>query len=61
MEAGNLAAIGSNNILYVAAATDATLGTPQLHWGGDATLEYQPFIMKATALPTAVADYAVYG
>ena len=32
-----------------------------LRWGGDATEEYAPFIMKATALPTAVADYAVYG
>ena len=32
-----------------------------MKWGGDATGEYQPFIMKATALPLAVADYAVYG
>ena len=32
-----------------------------LRWGGDATGEYPPFIMKATALPTAVSDYAVYG
>ena len=32
-----------------------------LRWGGDVTAEYQPFIMKAIALPTAVADYAVYG
>ena len=32
-----------------------------LKWGGDVTGEYAPFIMKATALPTAVADYAVYG
>ena len=32
-----------------------------LRWGGDVTDEYAPFIMKATALPTAVADYAVYG
>ena len=31
-----------------------------LRWGGDADLEYQPFIMKATALPEAVTDYAVY-
>jgi len=29
--------------------------------GGDVTAEYAPFIMKATALPTAVADFAVYG
>ena len=32
-----------------------------LRWGGNATEEYAPFIMKATALPTAVADFAVYG
>ena len=32
-----------------------------MKWGGDATGEYQPFIMKATALPKAVTDYAVYG
>ena len=32
-----------------------------LKWGGDATIEYAPFIMKATALPTAVTDFAVYG
>ena len=32
-----------------------------LRWGGNATDEYPPFIMKATALPTAVSDYAVYG
>ena len=32
-----------------------------LRWGGTATGEYAPFIMKATALPVAVADYAVYG
>ena len=32
-----------------------------LRWGGNVTAEYAPFIMKATALPTAVADFAVYG
>ena len=32
-----------------------------LRWGGDVTSEYAPFIMKATALPFATADYAVYG
>ena len=30
-------------------------------WGGNVTEEFAPFIMKATALPTAVADFAVYG
>ena len=51
LEAANLAAIGSNNTLYVAAATDNTSGTPKLYWGGDATLEYAPLIIKAIALP----------
>ena len=32
-----------------------------LRWGGNVTVEYAPFIMKATALPTAVTDFAVYG
>ena len=32
-----------------------------LRWGGNVTNKYPPFIMKATALPTAVADFAVYG
>ena len=32
-----------------------------LRWGGNATGEWQPFIMKATALPAATTDYAVYG
>ena len=45
---------------WIAAKT--SLGTGGvLKWGGDATNEYPPFIMKATALPTAVTDYAVYG
>ena len=39
----------------------ATALGDSLRWGGDVTEEYAPFIMKATALPTAVADYAVYG
>ena len=32
-----------------------------LRWGGNVTGEYPPFIMKATALPAAVAYFAVYG
>jgi hypothetical protein len=39
----------------------ASAGGNVLRWGGDATEEYAPFIMKATALPKAVADFAVYG
>ena len=32
-----------------------------LRWGGAGTGQYPPFIMKATALPAAVTDFAVYG
>ena len=32
-----------------------------LNWGGDASGRYPDFIMKVTALPKAVADFAVYG
>ena len=32
-----------------------------LRWGGTATNQYPPFIMKATALPAATADFAAYG
>ena len=35
-------------------------GTGSLFWGGTADGRYCDFIMKVTALPTAVADYAVY-
>ena len=45
---------------WIAAKTTAGSGG-SLKWGGTATNEYPPFIMKATALPTAVSDYAVYG
>ena len=52
---------------FAAGCTQAT--RYDLRWGGDSSAvgdssepyEYQPFIMKATALPTAVTDYAVYG
>ena len=45
---------------WLGAKTSAGVGGT-LRWGGDATNEYPPFIMKATALPTAVTDFAVYG
>ena len=35
--------------------------TGYLNWGGNASGRYPVFIMKATALPTATADFAVYG
>ena len=43
-------------------AAKTTIGTGGvLRWGGNATNKYPPFIMKATALPAATTDYAVYG
>jgi hypothetical protein len=50
-------------------AASSEIGRIDLRWGGDSTstgdtsepYEYAPFIMKVTALPTAVTDYAVYG
>ncbi len=39
----------------------ATANGGSLLWGGTGTGRYSDFIMKVTALPTAVADYAVYG
>ena len=44
-----LGAACSHNLIY------------SLRWGGNVSGEFAPFIMKATALPTAVSDYAVYG
>ena len=35
-------------------------GTGYIRWGGTATGRYGDFIMKVVALPTAVANYAVY-
>ena len=42
-------------------AAEATTGNTRIYWGGDATSDYPVFIMKVTALPAAVTDYAVYG
>ncbi len=39
----------------------ATANGGSLLWGGTGTGRYSDFIMKVTALPTATADYAVYG
>ena len=53
VQADNLEAIGSVNTLYIAAKTDSTTGSPApyLYWGGNATDEYAPLIIKAIALP----------
>ena len=45
---------------WIAAKTLLGLGGV-LRWGGTATNQFPPFIMKATALPAATADFAVYG
>ena len=45
---------------YLGAKSSHVLAST-LRWGGDATEEYPPFIMKAIALPTAVSNFAVYG
>ena len=41
---------------YFLGAKAAQAGRLSLHWGGDATGEYAPFIMKATALPAALYE-----
>jgi hypothetical protein len=56
LASGNLAAIGSANTIYIAAETDNVTGTPKLRWGGDATLEYPNFVIRAIALPATVYD-----
>ena len=38
----------------------STHASGYIRWGGTASGRYQDFIMKAVALPAAVADYAVY-
>ncbi len=51
---------GTSYEWWIAAKT--SLGTGGvLKWGGTATSQMPPFIMKATALPAATTDYAVYG
>ena len=43
-------------------AAKTSIGTGgALKWGGINTNNFPPFIMKATALPLATTDYAVYG
>ena len=52
---------GTSYKWYLTAKSSTTSGTPKIQWGGDSTGENPVFIMKATALPTAVTNYAVYG
>jgi len=51
---------GTSYRYYLGAKSSHALANV-FRWGGDSTGEYAPFIMKATALPTAVGSYAVYG
>ena len=44
---------------WFGAKTSGVIAT--LGWGGTSASEYPDFIMKVTALPTAVSDFAVYG
>ena len=41
--------------------TSSSSVASKLFWGGTASNRYTDFIMKVTALPTAVSDFAVYG
>ena len=45
---------GTSYTWYLAAKTTLTNSAYVLRWGGDATAEYAPFIMKATALPSTI-------
>ena len=51
LNANGLEAIGASNTLYFAAKCSNTSGTPTLYWGGDATDDYQNFVIRAIALP----------
>ena len=41
-------------------AANASSGTNYIYYGGDREFEHPDFIMKVTALPTAVSDFAEY-
>jgi len=46
---------------WIGAKTSSTVGTPTIKYGGDSAGENVPLIIKVTALPAAVSDFAVYG
>ena len=46
---------------WIGAKTSSTSGTPTIKYGGDSAGENVPLIIKVTALPAAVSDFAVYG
>jgi len=50
---------GTTYVWYLGAKSIFTGGV--LRWGGNVANKYGPFIMKATALPTPITHYAVYG
>ena len=43
--------IGSSQTIYFGAKCNSTTGTPNITWGGDASGDYQNFVMRAIALP----------
>ena len=46
---------------WIGAKTSSTSGPPTIKYGGDSAGENVPLIIKVTALPAAVSDFAVYG
>ena len=46
---------------WIGAKTSSTSGTPTIKYGGDSAGENVPLIIKVTALPAAVSDFAEYG
>ena len=48
------------NYWFGAKVSSTVGGDSKLSYGGTGSGHYSPFIMKVTALPTAVADFAVY-
>jgi hypothetical protein len=50
-----LSSVGDTEDIYVGFKTSNILGTPHLQWGGDAANKFPDFIIKAIALPAAIA------
>ena len=46
---------GTSYTYWVGVKSSSTSGTPRLYWGGNSSLRYPDFIMKAIALPVTIA------
>ena len=46
---------GTSYTYWVGVKSSSTSGTPRLYWGGNSSLRYPDFIMKAIALPATIA------